>query len=65
MTRDITLAVWAALCALAVFAAVLARVSKGRVTTLPDFLRSFTTTRPRAVVLFVLWMWTGWHFFAR
>lgn len=65
VTRDISLTLWAVLCTMAVIGAALTRASKGRFATLPEVLRVFTAARPRSVVMFVLWMWAGWHFFAR
>lgn len=65
MSRDLVLAVWAALAA-AVVGCVLASIPRR------SWIAGFGTLVDRAsarlgwrVALVVGWMWLGWHFFAR
>jgi hypothetical protein len=63
--HDITIAVWIALLAVAVLLEVTARVMRGAVWTLDKVVAAgVSRSGPRCVIL-VLWMWLGWHAFAR
>lgn len=64
MTRDAVLGLWALLAACsALYVAV--SFTNPRLATVPEVLRRLTTRRWRMLTGFVVWMWLGWHFFAR
>lgn len=63
--RDLSLALWALCAGLVVSCECLARFAKRPFATFRAFLRLLSGTTSRTVVLFVGWMWLGWHFFAR
>ena len=69
MTRHAVLAVWAVLGAGAVSCEVAARlhvtVGGRRLAALSEVLDRLTARTPSLVVVFVGWMWLGWHLFAR
>ncbi|HAM00830.1 MAG TPA: hypothetical protein DCQ30_01160 [Acidimicrobiaceae bacterium] len=64
MTRALVLAVWATVAAGPVVCEVLALRGRG-VAGLRTALGALSATGARRVLLFVGWMWVGWHFFAR
>lgn len=65
MTRDLWLAAWAAVAALGVTAEVASLVTHGRRPGALQSLRALTWGNVRLVVVFLAWMWLGWHLFAR
>ena len=64
-TRDATLAVWAALGALAVAAELAALAWRGRVPGIGAVLDRIGSNRVGRAALVLGWMWLGWHAFAR
>jgi hypothetical protein len=44
---------------------VAAVVSNGRLASVGDFGRVLMRSRLSGAVVIVIWMWLGWHFFAR
>lgn len=65
MTRSTILALWSFGAILLVTCEVVSVLSRRRYAGLSDVLQRMTTGRLRFVVMFVGWMWIGWHFFAR
>ena len=63
--RVATLAVWAALGMAVVFVAALGRYRRGVVLTPGAVLRLVNAHKAGRVTLLILWMWLGWHLFAR
>ncbi|HZU80934.1 MAG TPA: DUF6186 family protein [Acidimicrobiales bacterium] len=65
MTRLVVLCLWGA-AVVALLLAELASVRSGRrVAGVGELLTRLTASRFRLAVVFVGWMWLGWHFFAR
>ncbi|HEX4244147.1 MAG TPA: DUF6186 family protein [Acidimicrobiales bacterium] len=64
-THTVSLVIWACTALLLVGVGVVAAVSHGRLATVADFGRVLMGTRVRGAVVIVIWMWLGWHFFAR
>lgn len=65
MSRDLVLAVWAALAA-GVLTCLLASLSgHGRVIGFGALVDRASARTGWRVALVVGWMWLGWHFFAR
>jgi hypothetical protein len=65
MIRTICYGIWAVIALMVVWCEVISIYSSRRI---PGFVRMLETlaARPyRTAVLFVGWMWIGWHFFAR
>ena len=56
---------WAVLAAGLVVCALLPTLTHGRFATLAGFTRRLTRTRARLVLVFLGWLWVGWHFFVR
>ncbi|HVA73599.1 MAG TPA: hypothetical protein VNF71_03450 [Acidimicrobiales bacterium] len=66
MTRTAVLAVWAVVAALFAACELVSIATHRRYTGVQGFLdRIGGASNRRLVVLFVGWMWVGWHFFAR
>jgi hypothetical protein len=42
-----------------------AALSNGRLATIGDFGRVLMRSRLSGAIVLVIWMWLGWHFFAR
>ena len=64
MTRAVVLATWAVLAAGLVACEVLALLGRA-VAGSSAVLGAMSAAPVRRVLLFVGWMWVGWHFFAR
>jgi Family of unknown function (DUF6186) len=64
-TRAVTDAVWVALVIGAAGLVLAAHADHPRVARLSAVARSALRTRPAYVGALVVWMWAGWHFFAR
>lgn len=65
MTRTVLLAAWAFVALLFVTAEALSMVSRRRYVGFASLLDGATRTTLRVLLVFVGWMWIGWHFFAR
>jgi len=65
MTRVVCLAVWAAIGASLVGCELFAVLTRGRTAGAGRVLKTMTNGRIQTLLLFVGWMWLGWHFFAR
>lgn len=65
MTRAIDLGIWAFVALLLVGCQVVAVLSRYRFGGFSRLMDKLTRTTPRMLVIFVGWMWLGWHFFAR
>lgn len=66
MTRDLLYAWWALVAAGFVVCEVLSYVTRGRYAGMRGMMaRLVGSGTARFVVLFVGWMWVGWHLFAR
>lgn len=63
--HSVSLVIWACAALLLVGVGVAAEASHGRLPTIADFGRVLMGTRVRGAVVIVIWMWLGWHFFAR
>jgi hypothetical protein len=63
--HTVSLAIWAFLALLLVGVGVTTVVSNGRLATIADFGRVLMRTRLSGAIVLVIWMWLGWHFFAR
>jgi hypothetical protein len=63
--HTVSLGIWAAMALLLVGLGVAAVVSNGRLASVGDFGRVLMRSRLSGVVVLVIWMWLGWHFFAR
>jgi len=64
MTRAVVLATWAMLAAGLVACEVLSLLGRG-VASVGTVVGAASANPVRRVLLFVGWMWVGWHFFAR
>lgn len=64
-SRQATLVVWAVLAGSMLGLQAAALVSKGARPGLGSCVRRVTSTRAGRVVLFLGWVWLGWHSFAR
>lgn len=64
MTRALILAAWAGLAAGLLACEVLALLGRD-VAGVGTALGAVAATPARRILLFVGWMWLGWHFFAR
>lgn len=60
-----SLVVWAFMALLLVGAGVTTVMSNGRLATIADFGRMLMRSRLSGAIVLVIWMWLGWHFFAR
>ena len=60
-----SLGVWAFMALLLVGVGVTTVVSNGRLATIGDFGRVLMRSRLSGAIVLVIWMWLGWHFFAR
>lgn len=65
MSRTALLAAWAAIGLLLVGCEVLSVVTRRRYAGALELLARLTAGPVRFVVVFLGWMWLGWHFFAR
>jgi hypothetical protein len=63
--HTVSLAVWAAMALLGVGLVVAATVPNSRLATVGNFGRVLMRSRLSGAVVIVIWMWLGWHFFAR
>jgi hypothetical protein len=63
--HTVSLGIWALMALLLVGVGVATVMSNGRLATIGDFGRVLTGGRLRGAVVLVIWMWLGWHFFAR
>jgi hypothetical protein len=61
----VSLGIWAAMALLLVGVGIAAVVSNGRLASVGDFGRVLMRSRLSGAVVIVIWMWLGWHFFAR
>ena len=64
-SREVSLLVWAVLGAVLVTYQIVAARSGGRFPGLGTFVAQLTTNRVGRVLFVLLWMWLGWHAFAR
>jgi hypothetical protein len=65
MTRQVVLWLWALSAALLVGCEVVSVVSARRFAGARKVLDLLSATTGRLLVVFLGWMWLGWHFFAR
>jgi hypothetical protein len=65
MTRTVVLALWGLVALGVVACAVLPVLTKGRFATFLAYARWLTRTRPAFALIFLGWLWLGWHLFAR
>ena len=65
MTRQVVLWIWALVAAGLVCCEVAALATRGAVAGIGQLLTAMSARRSSHVVGFVVWMWLGWHFFAR
>jgi Family of unknown function (DUF6186) len=65
VTRALVLAAWVLVVLFLAGAELLPLTGHRRYTGIGGLLRRVTNGRLRLLVLFVAWMWVGWHFFAR
>ena len=65
MSRQVLLGCWTAIAAMAVACEVAAVATGGRIRRLVGVMATLTRRDWALVVVFVGWMWMGWHFFAR
>jgi hypothetical protein len=65
VTREVVLALWAALAAATMALVFAPAVSSGRVATPRRVLAWASGSGVRLVLLTLGWMWLGWHLFAR
>ena len=65
MTRQVALWLWAAVALLLAGCEALSLVSGRRLAGFRKVLDLFSASTLRLVVVFLGWMWLGWHFFAR
>lgn len=63
--HTLSLVIWAAMAVLLVGVGVAAVMSHGRLASAGDFGRVLMGRRLSGAAVIVLWMWLGWHFFAR
>jgi len=63
--RHATLWVWALLAAALVGCQIVAVVSRGRFPGLGTLITRVTVSRVGRGVVVLVWMWLGWHAFAR
>lgn len=63
--HNVSLGVWAFMALLLVGVGVTAALSNGRMATIGDFGRVLMRSRLSGAIVLVIWMWLGWHFFAR
>jgi hypothetical protein len=63
--HTVSLGIWAAMALLLVGVGAAAVVSNGRLASVGDFGRVLMRSRISGGVVIVIWMWLGWHFFAR
>lgn len=65
MSRDVLLAAWAALALAGVTIEAVSLATGRRVVGAAETLRALTRGNAAFLVLFLAWMWLGWHVFAR
>lgn len=65
MTRSLILAAWALGVLLLVSCEALSVVTKRRYVGFAALVGRWTDGRLRLAAFFIVWMWLGWHFFAR
>ena len=58
-------ALWAALGAMVLVATLASHRSGARLMRPAQLLRLVVASRVRYLAVLVVWMWLGWHFFAR
>jgi hypothetical protein len=63
--HTVSLGVWAFMALLLVAVGVATVASNGRLATIGDFGRVLMRSRLSGAIVLVIWMWLGWHFFAR
>jgi hypothetical protein len=63
--RLVTLVVWAVLAAALVGCGVVVRAAPGRWPTPGDLVRRLTARWAGLALVVLVWMWLGWHAFAR
>jgi hypothetical protein len=56
---------WALLGAGTIVCVLLPVLTRGRFAAFGGFARWLTRTRARLVVVFLAWLWLGWHLFVR
>jgi len=61
----VSLGIWAFMALLVVGLGMATLASNGRVAPIGDVGRVLMAGRLRGAVVLVVWMWLGWHFFAR
>jgi Family of unknown function (DUF6186) len=61
----VSLGVWAFMALLVIGVGVITVASNGRLATIGDFGRVLMRSRVSGAIVLVIWMWLGWHFFAR
>jgi hypothetical protein len=64
-TREVSLAVWAALALLLVVLCVFSALRPASLPTARVAIGAIESRWPGRVVLVLGWMWLGWHLFAR
>jgi hypothetical protein len=65
MTRELVLAAWVAVALLLISSELISIASARRTTSVRSLLDGMTSGNTRFVLVFVGWVWIGWHFFAR
>jgi hypothetical protein len=65
VTRTVVLSAWVFAALLLVGCEVLSAATDRRYAGMLSVLERLAASRLRFVLLFVGWMWLGWHFFAR
>jgi hypothetical protein len=63
--HNVSLGVWAFMALLLVGVGLAAALSNGRLVTIGEFGRVLMRSRLSGAIVLVIWMWLGWHFFAR
>jgi hypothetical protein len=63
--HTVSLGVWAFMALLVIGVGVTTVASNGRLATIGDFGRVLMRSRLSGAIVLVIWMWLGWHFFAR
>jgi hypothetical protein len=65
VSRNLVLAAWAALAAAGVGIEAASLATRRRIVGAMETLRALSWANAAFVVLFLAWMWLGWHVFAR
>jgi hypothetical protein len=63
--HDVSLGIWALTALVAIGVGIATATSHGRLATFADFGRVLMRGRLAGATVIVIWMWLGWHFFAR